>query len=130
MRLSWPRLLFALFGGAGTGVDFLIFNVLILVGANVYLANFAGLAAGSLLAFLLNLRFTFSGTRTVPALAWLTFFGLSFLSGILTSAFFWLAGPMLESNFVLKNLLKLLGVTIAFFLKMVLSERLVFGSPK
>ncbi|QYR52731.1 GtrA family protein [Lysobacter soyae] len=102
--------LYAICGGSGVLTDLAIFGALVSNGANYQLANFAGYAAGTLISFLLNRKFTFDAKdRPFERLA--LFLGTALLGYIVSSALLWVLISKLNfSPFVAK--IATLGVVL------------------
>jgi len=93
-------LLYTLCGGGGVLLDFLLYGLLLHVGAHYQVANAVGYAAGTLLSFTLNRVFTFK-MRDAPFRRLVIFFAVA-AAGLSLS---WLVLQILVGQFGLHPLL-------------------------
>lgn len=80
--------LYALCGGSGVALDFLVFSGLVSVGVWYQLANITGYASGTVLSFFLNRAITF-GVRDAPIRRFASFVAVAGVGYLVSSAALW-----------------------------------------
>lgn len=118
--------LYALCGGSGVALDFVLFSLLVHAGFWYQFANLAGYVGGTLLSFVLNRAFTFK-VFDRPLLRLAVFCGVAFTGYLVSTAMLWW---MIEGLLLHPILAKLLTLGVVLVLQFSLNRLITFKSAQ
>jgi len=122
-------MLYAVCGGSGFALDFLVFTLLVMGGTWYLLANIIAYALGTCLSFVLNRTITF-GVRDAPVRRFLSFLSVAALGYVVSTAALWVMVEVLRVDLVLAKILTLFVVlAVQFTLNSLITFRSASTEP-
>lgn len=101
--------LYAICGGSGVALDFLVYSLLVIGGVWYQLANIAGYALGTCLSFVLNRAITF-GVRDAPVRRFASFLAVAAFGYLVSTVLLWAMVEVIHLDPVVSKILTLFAV--------------------
>jgi putative flippase GtrA len=116
-------ILYGVIGGCCAGLDFAIYTLLCILGANYLAANAIGTHCGILCSFALNRRYNFK-VNDKPVLRFLFFYAIGLTGLAMSSGILFLMVDICQSNAIFAKIVAIFAVAvIQFFLNKFITFR-------
>jgi putative flippase GtrA len=121
--------LYALCGGSGVALDFLVYSLLVIGGTWYQFANIIGYALGTCLSFFLNRAITF-GVRDAPVRRFLSFISVAAFGYLVSTGVLWILVEAFHLDPVISKVVTLFVVlAIQFTLNSLITFRSASTAP-